>query len=34
MPGNVDRIARRKLVVAILLIFVFMVVEIGGTVLD
>jgi zinc transporter 2 len=34
MPGNVDRIARRKLVVAILLIFVFMVVEIGGGILS
>lgn len=34
VPGDVDRVARRKLIVAIMLVFVFMIVEILGRASD
>jgi hypothetical protein len=30
MPGGTDKVARRKLIVAILLVFIFLLVELGG----
>jgi cation diffusion facilitator family transporter len=34
MPGGTDKVARRKLIVAILLVFIFLLVELGGGILS